>query len=98
MISYIKTTLATENILLSKLYAYGIKGSSIKWFESFFCNRTQYVKINDVESSIETIIFGLPQGSTLEPLLLLLFINDLPSSCKLSFRITTEVIWYYQLN
>ena len=98
MISYIKTTLATENILLSKLYAYGIKGSSIKWFESFFCNRTQYVKINDVESSIETIIFGLPQGSTLEPLLLLLYINDLPRSCKLSFRITTEVIWYYQLN
>ena len=98
MISYIKTTLATENILLSKLYAYGIKGSPIKWFESFFCNRTQYVKINDVESRIETIIFGLPQGSTLEPLLLLLYINDLPSSYKLSFRITTEVIWYYQLN
>ena len=62
MISYIKTTLATENILLSKLYAYGIKGSPIKWFESFFCNRTQYVKINDVESNIKNYYIWATPG------------------------------------
>ena len=80
-----------HDILHSKLYTYGIHGTPFKWFESYLCNHTQLVKIDEIESSMETITCGVPQGSTLGPLLFLLYINDLPNSSeKLSLRIFAD--------
>ena len=80
-----------HNILLSKLYHYGIRGTPFKWFENYLSNRTQFVKIGNTTSNCETITSGIPQRSTLGPLLFLLYINDLPNcSNKLSFRIFTD--------
>ena len=80
-----------HDILLSKLYSYGIRGNPLRWFENYLCNRNQVVKIGDTISSSQTIICGIPQGSTLGPLLFLLYINDLPNcSSKLSFRIFAD--------
>ena len=80
-----------HDILLSKLYRYGIRGNPLRWFENYLYNRNQVFKIGDTISSSQTIICGIPQGSTLGPLLFLLYINDLPNcSSKLSFRIFAD--------
>ena len=61
-----------HDILLSKLYRYGMRGNPLRWFENYLYNRNQVVKIGDTISSSQTIICGIPQGSTLGPLLFLL--------------------------
>ena len=80
-----------HDILLSKLYRYGIRGNPLRWFLKYLYNRNQVFKIGDTISSSQTIICGIPKGSTLGPLLFLLYINDLPNcSSKLSFRIFAD--------
>ena len=88
-LNHLKTI--NHDILLSKLYTYGIRGTPFKWFKSYLCNCTHFVKIDEIESSMETITCEVPQGSMLGPLLVLLYINDLPNSSeKLSFRIFAD--------
>ena len=33
----------THSILIRKMYAYGIRGNILKWFESYLADRSQYV-------------------------------------------------------
>ena len=61
-----------HRILLRKLYSYGIRGSMLKWMESYLTDRSQYVVFDGKVSETRGIKCGVPQGSILGPLLFII--------------------------
>ena len=72
-----------HDILLHKLEVYGIRGVALAWLASYRSNRMQCVSIDDCISESKLISCGVPQGSILEPLLFLFYINDIVRSSDL---------------
>ena len=49
-------------------------------FKSYLSNRSQFTRVNGVDSKVQNLGIGVPQGSCLGPLLFLLYINHLPKA------------------
>ena len=65
-----------HELLLNKLWHYGIRGNAHWLLSPYLTNRMQYVDLNNFNFSLQRIEYGASQGSTLGQLLLLTFIND----------------------
>jgi hypothetical protein len=69
-----------HNILLRKLSNFGLSSSYIDWFHSYLSNRQPFVRISGTFSFPYPVKCGVPQGSTLGPLLFNIFINGICDS------------------
>ena len=58
-----------HNILLFKMNRICIRGIFYEWFKDYLTNRRQYVTADGLNSDINSIKCGVPQGNVLGPLL-----------------------------
>ena len=67
-----------HTILLGRLRDYyGISGTVLRWLESYLSGRSQTVVINMASSDERQLVYGVPQGSVLGPLLFALYFAPL---------------------
>ena len=71
--------------LILKLKLHGMGNSIINWIELWLNDMRQRVVVDEEVSSWKPVLSGVPQGSVLGPILLLVYINDLEEvvTCKI---------------
>ena len=69
-----------HSILLNRLEkSFGISGLALAWFSSYLTDRTQCVQVGDLKSKPSPLLYGVPQGFVLGPVL---FSKGLSVRCR----------------
>ena len=76
--------------LIFRLKCNGISGSLLDFFQNYLQNRYQRVVLNGTVSDWRSINAGVPQGSVLGPLLVLVYINDLTDNISSEMRLFVD--------
>ena len=65
-----------HGLLIAKLNAFGFDKKSLSFISVYLCNRKQKAKVGSEFSDFLNILFRVPQGSILGPILFIIFIAD----------------------
>ena len=68
--------------LLKKLRAAGIGDGLCLLLENYLTNRKQKTKLFGNVSDLKSVTIGVPQGSTVGPLMFIVYINDIPKALE----------------
>ena len=87
----------SQSKLLYKLKLMGLDLLTLQWFESYLTNRQQCVKINNSTSNLLPILYGVPQGSILGPILFSIYINEIANivDCGIVLYADDTVIYHH---
>ena len=66
-------TIDNDTLLHALQFQCGITGTVLKWFASYLCDRLQAVRIGAAISDFVRLVFGVPQGSVLGPILFTIY-------------------------
>ena len=66
-----------HDLLIAKLNAYDFSLPALRLIHDYLLNRKQRTRVNNSYSTWVEIVFGVPQGSILGPLLFTIFLADL---------------------
>jgi hypothetical protein len=83
-----------HQVLIERLHKrLGISGNSLKWFKSYLTQRFQSISINSTHSDLLELIFGVPQGSVLGPLLFTIYtlpLGDILRKYNMGFHLYAD--------
>ena len=71
-----------HKVLISKLEKKGVQGNNLQWFRSYFSNWKQFIRYDNLNTALNSITSGVPQGSILGVLLFLIYVSDLQHASK----------------